>query len=68
MIEPERKKIFSLLLVVFLLLSAVFTAGCIGGPSSTIKSEREVGEAVTNISSDVEDVSRTLADIDRKFG
>ncbi|MBI4018305.1 MAG: hypothetical protein HY368_01740 [Candidatus Aenigmarchaeota archaeon] len=64
----DEKKMARLLLMFLILTSVVFLSGCVGGPATTIKSEREVGEAVTNISGDVEDVSRTLDDIDKKFG
>lgn len=63
----DSRKITILVLTFLLLLSVIFISGCVQ-PATTIKSEREVGEAVTNISSDVDDVSQILNDIDRKLG
>ena len=62
------KEEITLILVFFLLISVIFISGCVQQPQPAIKSEREVGEAVTNISSDVESVTETLQDIDTKLG
>lgn len=74
MTEPKKdrsgfdtRKIITIVFTFLLIFSIVFISGCVQ-PATTIKSEREVGEAVTNISSDVEDVSQILNDIDRKLG
>ena len=66
--NPGKKKILSVVLIAFLLLSVVFIVGCLGGPASSLKSERDVGQAVTNVSQDIEDVSQILNDIDEKLG
>ncbi|MBI2578986.1 MAG: hypothetical protein HYW26_04720 [Candidatus Aenigmarchaeota archaeon] len=62
------RKLISLIVMLLLVVSVIFASGCVSQPKTTIKSEREVGEAVTNISGDVEDVSQILNDIDRKLG
>ncbi|MBI2579219.1 MAG: hypothetical protein HYW26_05900 [Candidatus Aenigmarchaeota archaeon] len=64
----KLKRTIASVLIIFLLISVVFLSGCVSQPKTTIKSESEVGEAVTNISGDVEDVSQILTDIDRKLG
>ena len=51
----------AILLVMFVLLSAVFISGC---AESSIKNTEQASEAVSNISTDVTDVSSTLEDID----
>ena len=58
-----------IILVLALLVPVTFAAGCIGqAPPTTIESEDEVGERVTDISSDVEDIGSILDDIDTSLG
>ncbi len=66
--RDDTKKIITVVLAFSLLLAIVFISGCVEQKPTTIKSEREVGEAVTNISGDVEDMSQILQDIDTKLG
>ena len=58
-----NKKAFVLIAVV--LISAVFISGC---TQTSIKSVEEAGDAVTNVSTNIEDVSATLQDIDSTLG
>lgn len=60
------KEILLVIVVLVLLLSIIYIGFVQQQPA--IKSEREVGEAVTNISGDVEDVTQILEDIDTKIG
>jgi PBP1b-binding outer membrane lipoprotein LpoB len=60
------KEIVAAVLILLALLSIVFVSGCV--EQQAIKSEKEVGEAVTNISSDVDDVTEILEDIDTQIG
>ncbi len=55
-------------MVALLLFSMVLVSGCVEQQKSSIKSEQQVGEAVTNISQNIEDVSSILTDIDKKLG
>lgn len=64
----KARKIFSILFVLLLLFSVIFVSGCVGAPASSIKSEREVGEAATNISQNIEGVAEKLREIDEKLG
>ncbi len=52
----------TLLLVFVVLASALFISGC---TESSIKNTEQVSEAVSNISTDVTDVTGTLEDIDQ---
>lgn len=56
----------AMVLIILVLTSMVFISGC--ASQSSIKSVDEASEAVTNVSTDVEDVSSTLEDIDRGLG
>ncbi len=56
----------AIVLIIFVLLSAMFISGCT--EQSTIKNSDQAGEAVSNISSEVTDVSSTLQDIDNTLG
>ena len=58
-----NKKAFVLIAVV--LTSMLFISGC---TQTSIKSVEEAGDAVTNVSTDIEDVSATLQDIDSTLG
>jgi len=69
--KAEKKK--ALMIVLILLLATVFVSGCVGqGPSAStstsIKSDAEAAQHITNISSDVDDIASTLNDIDNKIG
>ena len=55
----------ALVLIIVVLTSMVFISGC---AQSSIKSVEEASEAVTNVSTDIEDVASTLQDIDRGLG
>lgn len=63
----DKKKVIAFLLVFLAVFSLVFVSGCVERRTS-IKNEQQVGEAVTNISENIEDVSSILTDIDRKLG
>ncbi len=64
-----KRKILAILLISLALFSVALTAGCVQqSGQTTIKSEQQVGEAVTNISENVQDVSTILNDIDSKLG
>ncbi len=56
----------AILMVALVLGCMVFIGGCT--EQSTITSGEEATETVTNISSDIEDVSGTLEDIDDLLG
>lgn len=67
----DLMKKYSAILIAILLVSVIFVSGCVSqdaAPTNTIKSEQQVGEAVTDISNDVDDVSSILTDIDKKLG
>lgn len=55
-------------MIALLLFSMVFASGCVEQSKTSIKNEQQVGEAVTNISQNIEDVSSILTDIDKKLG
>lgn len=58
-------------MIAALLVSVIFISGCVSQEAATagqIKSEQQVGEAVTDISNNVDDVSSILTDIDKKLG
>lgn len=52
----------AMVLIILVLTSMVFISGC---AQSSIKNVEEASEAVTNVSTDIDDVSSTLEDIDR---
>ena len=56
----------SLILIAIVLTSMLFISGCT--QTTAIKNTEEVGRAVNNVSTDVQDVSNTLNDIDRTLG
>lgn len=62
----NKREILVFVMIFLALFSVALTAGCV--QQSAIKSEQQVGEAVTNISQNVEDVSSILTDIDKKLG
>lgn len=59
-----NKRAFALIIIV--LTSMVFISGC--AQTTSIKSQEEVGQVVTNVSTDIEGVSSTLDSIDRTLG
>jgi len=59
-----NKKAFVLIAVV--LASVLFIGGCT--EQTTIRTAEDAGDAVTNVSTDIEDVSATLQDIDSTLG
>ncbi|MBI5061582.1 MAG: hypothetical protein HZB67_04700 [Candidatus Aenigmarchaeota archaeon] len=61
----KKAKIIFILVILAL---AVFASGCVGQSGTTIKSEAEASEKVTNISEDVDKVASTLEDIDSRLG
>jgi len=60
----KSKKTMAIIMV--LLVGLTFFAGCAG--SSAIKSADEASEAVSDVSTDVEDVTSALEEIDQKIG
>lgn len=56
----------ALVLVILVLTSVLFISGC--AQQTSIKSVEEASQAVTNVSTDIEDVASTLEDIDRGLG
>ena len=56
----------TLLLILVVLSSVLFISGC--AEQTSIKSVEEASQVVTNVSTDIEDVSSTLDDIDRGLG
>ncbi|MBS3053628.1 MAG: hypothetical protein J4469_03935 [Candidatus Aenigmarchaeota archaeon] len=64
----ENRKNICLIVIALLLFSMVFVSGCVEQQRTSIKNEQQVGEAVTNISQNIEDVSSILTDIDKKLG
>lgn len=67
MTDAKRKNI-CLIVMAVVLFAMVFVSGCVEQQKTSIKSEQQVGEAVTNISQNIEDVSSILTDIDKKLG
>ncbi|MBI4162088.1 MAG: hypothetical protein HY513_00265 [Candidatus Aenigmarchaeota archaeon] len=61
----ENKKTMAIIMI--LLVGLIFFAGCTGS-ASTIKSPEQASEAVSDVSTDVEDVTSALQDIDQKLG
>lgn len=59
-------KIVALILIVFLLFSAVMISGCIS--TGEIQSQDDVSSAVNDISTNVEDIETILNDIDEDIG
>ena len=57
----------TIVLIMVVLVSMIFISGCTQSQSG-IKSSEEVGRAVTNVSTDVQNVSSTLNDIDKGLG
>lgn len=53
-------------LIAVVLACAMFISGCT--QTTEISSIEEASEAVTNVSTDIEDVASTLEDIDRGLG
>lgn len=66
--KKEKRKILAFVMVFLALFSIALISGCVQQPTTTIKNEQQVGEAVTNISQNIEDVSSILTDIDKKLG
>ena len=58
----------AIVIILILLAAAVFISGCVGQSQSTIKSEAEAGQAITNVSTDVDKLVETFNDIDSKIG
>lgn len=57
----------TILIIAIVLTSMLFVSGCTQ-QQSAIKTSEEVSQVVTNVSSDVQGVSNTLADIDNTLG
>ncbi|MEK6887753.1 MAG: hypothetical protein AABX14_02290 [Candidatus Aenigmatarchaeota archaeon] len=57
----------TIVLIMVVLVSMIFISGCTQSQSG-IKSSEEVGRAVTNVSTDVQNVASTLNDIDKVLG
>lgn len=57
----------AVLLIAIVLMSAIFISGCTSQQSS-IRSSAEAGRAVSNVSTDVQNVASTLSDIDSSLG
>ncbi len=55
-----------LVLIILLLASMTFAAGCV--EQNPVRSQDDVSRVVTNISTNVENVGSTLEDIDRGLG
>ena len=60
----EKKKIA---IILILLVGLTFFAGCTGS-ASTIKSPEQASQAVSDVSTNVEDVTSALQEIDQKIG
>ena len=56
----------SLILIAIVLTSMLFISGCT--QTTAIKNTEEVGKAVSNVSTDVQDVANTLSSIDSSLG
>ena len=66
--ETKRKIALAFVLLTVLFMTTT-TAGCIGqAPETTIESEQEVGGAVSNISSGVDNLGSILEDIEQSIG
>jgi PBP1b-binding outer membrane lipoprotein LpoB len=57
-----------MLFVMLLLVLTTMISGCVSQPATTIKSQEEVTEAVTDISKDVENIGSKLEDMEKSFG
>ncbi|MFA4819825.1 MAG: hypothetical protein WC613_02590 [Candidatus Aenigmatarchaeota archaeon] len=57
----------AIVLIMVVLASMIFISGCTQSQSN-IKNSEEVSRAVTNVSTDVQDVTSTLSDIDKVLG
>ena len=55
----------AVVLIMVVLTSMLFISGC---TQTSIKTTEDVGRAVTNVSTDIQDVASTLSDIDRTLG
>lgn len=65
----KERKILAIVFIFLALFSVALTAGCVQQQAQTsIKNEEQVGQAVTNISDNINDVSTILTDIDKKLG
>ena len=58
----------AILLIIFVLLSVIFIGGCAQQNGGNIKTSEEAGQVVINVSTDVQSVANTLADIDNTLG
>ena len=56
----------AILMIAIVLAATIFISGC--SAQTSIKSVDEASEAVTNVSTDIDDVSSTLKDIDSDLG
>ena len=56
----------TILLIAMILVSIIFISGC--ATQSTIKSEEEVGNVVTDVGTNIEDIGSKLQDIDKTLG
>lgn len=62
----RAKKLKAAVMLAVVLTSMVFISGC--AEQTSIKSVEEASQVITNVSTDIEDVSSTLDDIDRGLG
>ena len=58
----------AILLIIVVLTSMLFISGCTQQSSGNIKTSEEASQVVTNVSTDVQNVANTLADIDNTLG
>jgi outer membrane lipoprotein-sorting protein len=64
--NEKTKNILVLILIGFILFTTISISGCV--QQGAIKSQEDVGQAVTNMSTNIEDLSTTLNDIDKSIG
>ena len=64
--NEKTKNIMALILIGFILFTTIFISGCV--QQDAIRSQEGVGQAVTNMSSNIEDLTSTLDDIDKGLG
>ena len=57
----------AILIIAIVLVSALFISGCTQ-QQGNIKTPEEASQVITNVSSDVQGVANTLADIDNTLG
>lgn len=57
-----------LVVIMMLLMAITFIAGCVQQEDTTIKSQAEASDRITNVSQNIEDIGQTLSDIDKKLG